>query len=160
MTKSLSCRDVERFVLEGEDRAFSAGEQGLVEEHLRACARCRGFAADRGLVRAELAGVRWPAPPDELVLRTRQMLRDAGTAARAAVPAWILIALAVVTIITSVWLAVTLPDITPDTTLADLPLAARAAVFIIVQNALMLICAPIVLRTARARRGELESARS
>jgi predicted anti-sigma-YlaC factor YlaD len=157
MTRSLNCRDVERLMLEGEDRAFSAGERGLVEEHLHACARCRGFAADRALVRAELAGVRWPAPPDELVLRTRRMLRETGTPA--AVPAWILIALAAVTIITSIWLAVWLPDITPDTTLADLPLAARTAVFIIVQNALMLFCAPIVLRTARARRDKLESAR-
>lgn len=156
MTKSLNCRDVERLMLEGEDRAFSAGERGLVEEHLRACARCRGFAADRALVRAELAGVRWPAPPDELVLRTRRMLRETGTPA--AVPAWILIALAAVTIITSIWLAVWLPDIRPDTTLTDLPLAARTAVFIIVQNALMLFCAPIVLRTARARRDKLESA--
>ena len=157
MTRSLNCRDVERLMLEGEDRAFSAGERDLVEEHLRACARCRGFAADRALVRAELAGVRWPAPPDELVLRTRRMLRETGTPA--AVPAWILIALAAVTIITSIWLAVWLPDITPDTTLSDLPLAARTAVFIIVQNALMLFCAPIVLRTARARRDKLESAR-
>ena len=157
MTRSLNCRDVERLMLEGEDRAFSAGERGLVEEHLRACARCRGFAADRALVRAELAGIRWPAPPDELVLRTRRMLRETGTPA--AVPAWILIALAAVTIITSIWLAVWLPDITPDTTLADLPLAARTAVFIIVQNALMLFCAPIVLRTARAHRDKLESAR-
>ena len=157
MTRSLNCRDVERLMLEGEDRAFSAGERGLVEEHLRACARCRGFAADRALVRAELAGVRWPAPPDELVLRTRRMLRETGTPA--AVPAWILIALAAVTIITSIWLAVWLPDITPDTTLSDLPLAARTAVFIIVQNALMLFCAPIVLRTARAHRDKLESAR-
>jgi len=157
MTKSLNCRDVERLMLEGEDRAFSAGERDLVEEHLRACARCRGFAADRALVRAELAGVRWPAPPDELVLRTRRMLRETGTPA--AVPAWILIALAAVTIITSIWLAVWLPDITPDTTLSDLPLAARTAVFIIVQNALMLFCAPIVLRTARAHRDKLESAR-
>ncbi len=159
MTKSLRCRDVERLMLDSEDRALPAGERGLVEEHLRGCASCRGFAADRALVRGELAGVRWPAPPEELVLRTRRMLRDAGTAAPAAVPAWVLIALAAVTIITSIWLAVWLPDITPDTTLADLPLAARAAVFIIVQNALMLFCAPIVLRAARARRGELESAR-
>jgi len=157
MTRSSRCRDIERIMLEGEDRALPVGERGLVEEHVRACARCRGFAADRALVRAELAGVRWPAPPDELVLRTRRMLRETGTPA--AVPAWILIALAAVTIITSIWLAVWLPDITPDTTLFDLPLAARTAVFIIVQNALMLFCAPIVLRTARAHRDKLESAR-
>jgi predicted anti-sigma-YlaC factor YlaD len=160
MTKSLRCRDVERLMLEGEDRALPAGERCLVEEHLHACARCRGFAADRALVRAELAGVRWPAPPEELVLRTRRFVRDAEReAAPAAAPAWVLAALTAVTIITSIWLAVWLPDITPEITLADLPFAARAAVFIIVQNALMLFCAPIVLRTVRARRNELESAR-
>ncbi len=159
MTKSSRCRDVERLVLEGEDREFSAGEKRSVEEHLRGCARCRGFAADRALVRGELAAVRWPAPPEDLVLRTRRMLREAGTATPAVPPAWVLVALAAVTIITSIWLAVTLPDITSDKILADLPFTARAAVFIVVQNALMLFCAPIVLRTARARRGELESAR-
>jgi predicted anti-sigma-YlaC factor YlaD len=159
MTKSWRCRDIELLMLEGEDRALPAGERGLVEDHLRACARCRGFAADRALVRGELADVLWPAPPEELVLRTRRMLRDGAMAAPPAVPAWVLVALAAVTIITSVWLAVWLPDITPDTALAELPLAARAAVFIIAQNALMLFCAPIVLRAARARRGELERAR-
>jgi predicted anti-sigma-YlaC factor YlaD len=159
MTKSLRCRDVESLMLEGEDRSLPAGERGLVEEHLRTCARCRGFAADRALVRAELAGLRWPAPPEELVLKTRRMLRDAGAAKPTTVPVWVLVALAALTIITSIWLAAWLPDITPDTTLADLPMAARAAVFIIVQNALMLFCAPVVLRAARARRSELEGAR-
>jgi len=159
MTRSLRCRDVERLMLEGEDRALPAGERGLVEEHLRACAQCRGFASDRALVRAELAGVRWPAPPEELVLRTRRMLREAGMAAPPAVPAWILVALAAVTIITSIWLAAALPDITPEISLADLPFGGLVAIFIIVQNALMLFCAPVVLRIARARRGELENAR-
>ena len=159
MTKSLSCRDIERLMLEGEDRAFASGEKSLLEEHLRDCPRCRGFAADRALVRGELAGIRWPAPPDELVLRTRRLLRESGAAAPAAVPAWVLVALAAVTIITSLWLAAWLPDITPDMTLADLSFGARAAIFIIVQNALMLFCAPVVLRTARSRRAEPERAR-
>lgn len=160
MTKSSRCRDVERLVLEGEDREFSAGEKRSVEEHLRGCARCRGFAADRALVRGELAAVRWPAPPEDLVLRTRRMLREAGTATPAVPPAWVLAALAAVTIITSIWLAFSLPDIGPDSTLANLPFGALVAIFIIVQNALMLFCAPVVLRTARARRGEPEGARS
>jgi predicted anti-sigma-YlaC factor YlaD len=159
MTRSLKCRDIERLMLEGEDRTFPPGEKGLVEEHLRACARCRGFAADRALVRAELAGVRWPAPPAELVLRTRRTLRDAGAAAAPAVPAWVLVALAVVTIVTGVGLAVALADVTPDMALADMPIGAVAALFIIVQNALMLFFAPVVLRTARSRRSELENAR-
>jgi predicted anti-sigma-YlaC factor YlaD len=160
MTKSLGCRDVERLMLESEDRALPPGERRLVEEHLHGCRSCREFAADRALIRDEIAGVRWPAPPAELVARTRRMLRESEpTTASAAVPAWIIVALAVVTIITAVWLAVSLADVTPDMTLADLPVAALAAVFIIVQNALVLLCAPVVLRTIRARRGEPESAR-
>ena len=159
MTKSLSCRDVERLMLEGEDRAFSAGEGRLVEEHLRGCARCRGFAADRALVRGGLADIRWPAPPEELVSRTRRMLRADPTAAPAALPPWILVALAAITVVTTLWLAVSLADITPGMTLADLPVAGLAAIFIIVQNALMLFCAPVLLRTYRARRGDFEGAR-
>jgi len=152
MTKSLRCRDVERLLLEGEDRGDLAGEKRFIEEHLRGCARCRGFASDRAFLRAGFAGIQWPTPPEELVLRTRRMLRDAGSAKKTVLPAWIVVALAAVTIITSIWLAITLPDINPDTTLADLSFIARAAIFIIVQNALMLFCAPIVLRTARAPR--------
>jgi predicted anti-sigma-YlaC factor YlaD len=159
MTRSSRCRDVERLMLESEDRALPPEERGLVEEHLRACARCRGFASDRALLRAELAGVRWPAPPEDLVLRTRRMLRAAGAAAPPAVPAWILIALTAVTVVTGIGLAIALADVTPDMALADMPIGAVAAFFIIVQNALMLFFAPVVLRTVRARRGELESAR-
>jgi hypothetical protein len=51
-----------------------------------------------------------------------------------------------------------LADVTPDMTLADLPLAGLAAVFIIIQNALTLLFAPVVLRTIRARRGASGSA--
>lgn len=160
MTKSLRCRDAERLMLEGEDRRLTAGEEKSLEDHRRDCARCRGFAADRALLRDGLAALRWPAPPEDLVRRTRQALREAGTAAPAGLPAWVLVALAAVTIATSVWLAFSLPDITPDTTLADLPFAARAALLVIVQNAIMLFCSPVVLRTARARRDEPESVRS
>jgi predicted anti-sigma-YlaC factor YlaD len=160
MTKNLRCQDIESLLLEGEDRALAAGERRLVEEHLLGCEHCRGFAADRKLIREELAAVRWPTPPDELVLKTRRMLGEVSPAARAVPPAWVLVALAAVVIVTSVWLAFSLPEITPDTTLADLPFAARVAILVIVQNALMLFCAPVVLRTTRARRSELERARS
>lgn len=158
MTRKPRCRDVERLMLEGEDGALPAETRRLVEGHLRGCAGCRGFAADRAMVRAELRNVRWPEPPEELVSRTRRRLRETGAAPAAGLPAWVLIALAAVTIATMVWLALSLPEITPDTTLADLPFSARAAVIVILQNALTLFCAPVVLRTARARRRAFESA--
>jgi hypothetical protein len=159
MTRNLSCRDVERLMLEGEDRDLSVGERDLVEGHLRACGPCRGFASDRMLIRKELAAVDWPAPPDALVRRTQRMLLDGGTHDRpAAPPTWVLVAMALVAIVTGLWLAVSLADVTPDMTLADLSVAGLAAVFIIIQNALALLLAPVVLRAVRTRRGTSESA--
>ena len=159
MTKSVRCRDVERLIIEGEDRELSREERSFVADHLRGCVRCRGFEADRAVIREEIAAVRWPALPDALVRRTRLMLLESGPGARAAaVPGWVLIAMAVVAVATGLWLAVSLADVTPDMTLADLPIAGLAAVFIIVQNALMLLLAPVVLRTFRAQRRAYESA--
>ena len=159
MTKSTRCRQVERLALEGEDRALTAEERRIFEEHLRGCGKCRSFASDRALIRGELAAVCWPEPSDELVSRTRRRLRELGTASEpAAVPGWVLIAVAVFTFVTALWLAVSLADVTPDMTLADLPVAGLAAVIIIIQNTLTLFFAPVVLRAVRARRGVPESA--
>ena len=153
MTKEAGCREIERLLVAGEANGLGTAERRIVEDHLRSCAACRAFAADRDVVRREIASVPWPALSDELDRRTRRALRQNGPeAAPAAVPAWVLVALAVVTIVTSVWLAVSLADVTPETTLADLPVAGLAAILIIVQNALMLFFAPVILRTFRGRR--------
>lgn len=153
MTKEAGCRAIERLLAGGEDGVLTTAERGLVEGHLRECARCRAFAADRAAIRREIAAVPWPALSDELDRRTRRALRPNGAGERAAaVPAWVLVALAVVTIFTGIWLALSLADVTPETTLADLPVAGLAAVIVIAQNALMLFFAPVVLRTTRARR--------
>jgi anti-sigma factor RsiW len=158
MTIRLSCRAIERLIVAREDGELAAAERGLVEGHLRGCERCRAFAADLADIRGEVAAIPWPALSDELDRRTRRALRQNGPeAAPAAVPAWVMVALAVVTIVTGIWLAVSLAEVTPETTLADLPVAGLAAILIIVQNALMLFFAPVVLRTFRARR---EGARS
>jgi anti-sigma factor RsiW len=160
MTGSLRCREVERLTLESEDRVLPETERSRVEAHLRGCRRCRDFAAERTLIRRELAAVRWPEPSDELVFRTRRLVRGSRPeAATAGLPAWIIVALAVVSVLTAVGLAIALADVTPDMTLADLPVGALAAVIIIAQNALTLFFAPIVLRTFRARRRMSEWAR-
>jgi anti-sigma factor RsiW len=159
MTTHPICRDVERLLIAGEDRQPSAGDRELVEGHLRACARCRAFAEDRRAMREEAGALRWPAPPQALVRETRRLMLESEAMARpAGLPAWVLVALALAAVATGVWLAVALAGVTPETTLADLPVAGLAALFIIVQNALMLLLAPVVLRKVRARRGGPESA--
>jgi predicted anti-sigma-YlaC factor YlaD len=160
MTGSLRCREAERLTLESEDRDLPETKRSLVEAHLRGCRSCRDFAAERTLIRRELAAIRWPAPSDELVFRTRRLIRmRPPEAATAALPVWIIVALAVVSAVTAVGLAIAMADVTPNMTLADLPVGALAAVITIAQNALMLLFAPVVLRTFRARRGAAEDAR-
>jgi hypothetical protein len=86
------------------------------------------------------------------------LLENEPEARTAALPTWVLVAMAVFAVATGLWLAVSLAGVTPDMTLADLPAAGLAAVLIIIQNALTLLFAPVVLRTVRARRGASESA--
>lgn len=158
MTTRLSCRDVELLTLAGEDRELTAGERGLIEDHLRGCARCRVFAADRRALREQSAALRWPSPPDALLRRTRRLVLEKAAGRPAQLPAWVLVALAVAAIATGLWLTVSLSGVTPEMTLADLPVAGLAAVIIIVQNALMLLFAPVLLRKVRARRSAAASA--
>ncbi len=153
MTTKLSCRDVELLVIEGEDGELPAEARRLVEDHLRGCPRCQGFAADRGTIRGAFAAERWPAPPEALVRATRRRLVEESAGSREpAVPAWILVALAVMAVVTGFWLTIALADVGPETALADLPVAGLAAVIVIVQNALMLFLAPVVLKAIRSRR--------
>ena len=153
MTKEAGCREIERLLVAGEANGLGTAERRLAEDHLRSCASCRAFAADRAFIRREIAAAPWPALPAELDRRTRRAIRTSGAAAApATVPAWVLVALAVFTILTGIWLAVSLADISPETNWADLSIAGLAAVIVIAQNALMLFFAPVVLRTFRARR--------
>lgn len=159
MTTKLGCRDVEGLIIEGEDRKLAADLSGLVEDHLLGCGRCRDFAAERKGIREEIAAIRWPAPPENLVLATRRRLAGNATEARtAAVPAWVMVGLAILTVATGFWLAVSLSDVTPEMALADWPVAGLAAVIVIIQNALTLLLAPVVLRAVRSRRSSSESA--
>lgn len=160
MTTKLSCREVELLILEDEDRELRTGLGPLVEGHLRGCGSCRAFAADRSAIRDEIGTVRWPALPDKLVRETRRMVLEARPRPRTAgLPLWVLVAMAVMTIVTGLWLAVSLADVTPEMTLADVPVEALAAVFVVIQNALMLFFAPVLLRMVRMRRSAPASAR-
>lgn len=157
MTTKLGCRDVERLILEDEDQGLKTGLDPLVEDHLRDCGRCRAFAADRAVIRGEMGALRWPSPPDRLVRETRRAVLEAGPGrSSAGLPAWVLIAMAAMTVLTGLWLAVSLADVTPEMTLADAPLEALAAVFVVIQNALVLVFAPVLMRKVRARRGASE----
>ena len=57
MKLNLTCREVARLVLEGEDRALSAGERLRVRLHMLICAACPRFARQVRLMRRAMG--RW-----------------------------------------------------------------------------------------------------
>jgi len=167
MTKGPGCRDIERLILDREETALGAEDERLIRDHLRVCARCRDFEAARVGMHEAFSASAWPALPGDLDRRTRRRVgqvlagRDAGAGAREArgpLPRPVLAALGVAIVLIAVWSSMALADIGPEPDLADLPLAARAALLIIAQNAFMLFFAPVILRATRPSGGSLPGA--
>jgi len=169
MIKGARCRDIERLILEREDRPLEVPETRSVEDHLGRCANCRQFEAARRTIRNGLKDLSWPPLSDALDLRTRQHLRDKPLgmtpedhrpdAGKARIPVPVTVALVLVTVLTAVWLTLSLVGVGPVESLKsleDLPLAARIALALIAQNAAVLLCTPVIMRAARAAQNEDE----
>ncbi|MGB8952082.1 MAG: zf-HC2 domain-containing protein [Candidatus Aminicenantales bacterium] len=154
----MTCRDIERLILERDDRPLSQEERRAVEEHLRGCENCRLFESGFAGIRKELRGIEWEILPEPLSFRTKRMALDvmggktakeSAARRRMSVPAAILAALAILTILTVIWVTGTLIDLAPEPTLKDLPIAAWGALLLIAQNALILFFTPVILRAMR-----------
>ena len=151
----MSCEEFERLILDRDERPISEDEKGRLAAHLRACQDCRNFEAERHVIRKALRSGLPAAPPNALDVETLRLCLEAERPARAGVrlslrraglPAPILIALGLLTVLTVVWLAVSLADFDPGQTLRP---ATVAAIVLIAQNALILFFAPVLLRRRR-----------
>jgi hypothetical protein len=169
MTKGARCRNIERLILEREDRPLEVPEARSIEDHLGRCADCRQFEAARRMTRNGLKDLSWPPLSNAIDLRTRQLLRDKALdmtpedrrpeAGKARIPIPITVALVLVTVLTAVWLTLSLVGVGPFESLKsveDLPLAARIALALIGQNVAVLLCTPVIMRAARAAQNEDE----
>jgi anti-sigma factor RsiW len=151
----MTCKMIERLMLESEDRALDAEERRKIDDHLRTCAECRDFQAGRRTIREGLRDIRWAELPPEAEAKTRRLCLEVlgsapgerrEAAGRARIPVPVIAAAAMFTILAAVWLAATLGDLTPG---ESLPATAWAAVAFIAQNVLMLFLAPVVFRAGR-----------
>lgn len=154
----MTCKAIEHLILESEERPPAESDRREVEDHLRACARCRRFRNDRQAIRESFAGFRPKALPPALDLRTRRLCREAlrgeDAAAGAKIPVPIIVASVLFGILAAVWLTISLIDVKPDETI---PPGAWAAIAFLVQDVLMLVLSPVLLRGARQRDAEIHS---
>ncbi len=152
----MTCRHIERLILEKRDRPWKDDERLEVEAHLQECAQCREFEAGLRGIREDLDGPDWYPLPESLNLRTKQMALNVLEGKtpegllpgkRISVPGPILAVLGALILLTSVWVFLSLAGVDSGQALKDLPLAAQAAILLIAQNSLILFFAPVILRT-------------
>jgi len=157
----MRCQDFERLMLESDDRELLREERPALEEHLEGCSKCAAFRSFRGSLREQLREAAGPALPDELSDRVRLRCRaELDSLARtragqdfgrrpAAVPWPIWAALLVLTGLTLVFLVPGLEEFRQS---QKLTLGAIVALLVILQNALMLLCTPLLMRRGRLSR--------
>ena len=157
----MRCQDFERLILGSSDRELLLEDRLALEKHLESCPGCEAFQSFREDLRRCLREATGPELPSELSdqvrLRCRAELdslsrartgRDSQTLPEAA-PWPILAALAVLTGLTLTFL---IPGLEKFRQSQELTLGTVLAILVILQNALMLFFAPLLMRRGRLSR--------
>ena len=152
----MRCQNVERLIL--EERALGPEERAKVDAHLADCARCSDWRELWWALRERVSRMPKPELPSGLAERVRLaahaeiLCRSRGEAllaregTRPAVPGFIWAAFAAITVLS---LGVFIPGVQDFAENQKLTLGPALALILIVQNALTLFFAPVVLRRER-----------
>ncbi len=154
----MRCKDIERLIIESSDEDLSLEELGAIEKHIAHCALCARFQDDLEKIRMGVKTMTQPVLPPDLAQKTRlrcqaELSRQPAAASKIArlipsdsIPKYVWAALLPLILLTVFVLAPTLKEIRLDQTLT---FASVAALTIIIQNAVMLLFAPILIRRRR-----------
>jgi Putative zinc-finger len=154
----MRCQDFERLILESDERELLLEERLALEAHLETCSGCSAFQTFRASLRRQLREASGPALSDELSdsIRVRCLAElDSLSRARAGrnsgrppagVPWPIWGALLVLTGLTVLFL---IPGLEEFRQSQKLTLGTIIALLVILQNAVMLMCTPLLMRRGR-----------
>lgn len=153
----MRCQDFERLILEAGERKLSPEERLASERHLVQCPACAGFRDSWEDLHLSLQKAASPLPPalerkvrlachEELGAGSLQRARSRRARAGVHVPWPIWVALAVLTALTAAFLVPGVGEFLRD---QKFTLEAVLVLGIILQNALMLFFAPVILRRRR-----------
>lgn len=151
----MTCKECEILLSSVSGREKTPAEWRALETHLQACPRCRRFESDLRSIRNGLRDESCPEPPEALASRTRQScLAELAslkrqTVKRADPPAIVTVVIVLLVVLTAACLTIALQGVDPG---QPVPLEARAALLIIIQNIMILFFAPVLLRRTRFAR--------
>jgi anti-sigma factor RsiW len=164
----MRCQDIERLIMENSERDLVQEERLAIEQHLAQCPACASYRDLWEGMHGSLQKVALPELPAELEQRVRlacyeeinsrlqRQTRPRRSTSSASVPWPIWAALAVLTVLTAAFLV---PGIEKFLEEQSFSLETVLVLGLILQNALMLFFAPVVMRRHRFSQsavGEIE----
>ena len=151
----MRCKDIERLIIDSSDEVLSLEELSAIEEHVAHCALCARFQEDLEKIRIGVKAMPQPPLPPDLAQKTRvrchaEISRRPAAASKIArlvpsypIPKYVWAVLLFLIFLTVV---VIVPELTKIRWDQSLTFTSVAALSIIIQNALMLLFAPILIR--------------
>jgi hypothetical protein len=154
----MRCKDIERLIIDSSDEALSLEELSAIEAHIAHCALCARFQDDLEKIRIGVKAMPQPALPPDLAQKTRvrchaEISQKPAAASKIArlipsypIPKYVWAVLLFLIILT---VLIIVPELTEIRWDQSLTFTSVVALSIIIQNALMLLFAPILIRRRR-----------
>ena len=159
----MRCKDIERLILASSDEELSPQEVKVVEEHLTECVQCAQLRDDLEKIWMDMKAMPKPVLPRELAEKTRERCYaelkkqfEARKSALLAPPGPIPIYVwAVLIALTALTMFITIPVISEIKLDESLTFKSAAVLTLIIQNAVMLFFAPILIRKYRSKKPDI-----
>jgi len=156
----MKCKDIERLIIYSSGEDLSSEELSEIEQHVSECSKCVRFKEELEKIRLCLEEMPTLEPPAKLAKKTQLMCharmktlplhakRNAAQAILIRIPKPIWIALFSLVVLTVIWIFSLLEDFKLD---QPLSFQTMAVLFLMIQNAAMLLFAPILIRKYRVK---------
>jgi anti-sigma factor RsiW len=154
----MRCKDIQRLIIDSADEDLKSEEMRAIERHIAHCALCARFRDDLEKIRTGIQKMPPPILPPDLAQKTRlrcyaEMSRQPAAAPKIArltpsepIPKYVWAVLLPLILLTILIIVPAFKEIRLDQTLT---FTSVVALTIIIQNAVMLLFAPILIRRHR-----------
>ena len=160
----MRCKDIERLIIDSSDEDLSQEELRTIEKHVARCALCARFQDDLEKIRMGVKTIPQPVLPPDLAQKTRlrcqaEMSQQPPAATKIAklipsepIPKYVWAALLPLILLTVFVIVPVFKEIRLDQTLT---FTSVVALTIIIQNAVMLLFAPILIRRRHRKKQDI-----
>ena len=157
----MRCKHVQQLIIDATERTLSIGERTGLEEHIQQCEKCVRFQSTFAALRRGISELPSPAPSTDLDRDTRDLCRGARLASlhfttdpaltkwqALAIPKFIWAALPILIVLTALLMDKGLQDLLNQ----NGTFLSATFLALLLQNAAMLIFAPILIRALRRKK--------